>query len=48
MSSKFVKILGFIGALATGASLIVAGDFAQGVGIIAAALSSATMFSGPT
>lgn len=45
MKAKWVKVLGFVGAVATGVSLIVAGDLTQGIGIIAAALSSATMLS---
>lgn len=44
MRIKYVKYLGLLGALFTGGSLILAGSLSEGVGIIAAALSSASLF----
>lgn len=46
MKVKYVKWLGLLGALSAGASQIVAGDLVSGGGVIAAALSSAGVFSG--
>lgn len=45
MKVIYIKWLGLIGALFAGASTIIAGDVAIGVGVIAAALSSAGVFS---
>lgn len=42
----YVKWAGLIGAVLTGTVMIVNGDNAQGVGVIAAALSSASLFGG--
>lgn len=41
--TQWTKILGFVGALATGAAMMIAGDIVAGVGIISAALSSSTL-----
>jgi len=43
--TQYIKILGLIAALATGAVSMIAGDWTTGVGIFAAALSSSTAFS---
>lgn len=45
MKVKYVKSLGLLGALFAGVSQIVAGDVVSGGGVIAAALSSAGVFS---
>lgn len=45
MKVKYIKLLGLLGALFAGTSTIIAGDVATGAGVIAAALSSAGVFS---
>lgn len=42
--SKFIRVFGFMGALLTGISSIISGDLITGSGIIAAALSSVSVF----
>lgn len=46
MKVKYVKWFGLLGALFSGVSQIIAGDVVGGGGVIAAALSSAGVFSG--
>lgn len=41
--SKIIKITGLVGALLSGVSLCLAGDLTQGIGIIAASLSSVSI-----
>lgn len=41
MKIKYVKWLGLLGAVLSGAAQCIAGDFVSGAGVIAAALSSA-------
>lgn len=43
MKLKFIRWGGLLGALLTGAVLIVSGDVVQGAGTIAAALGSASV-----
>lgn len=45
MKVKYVKWLGFVGALCAGAAQIIAGDIVTGAGVIAAAFSSAGIFA---
>lgn len=45
MRIKYIKWLGLLGALFTGASQIAAGDIINGAGIISASLASAGVFS---
>lgn len=45
MKYMYIKWAGLLGAVLTGSTMIVAGDNATGVGVIAAALSSASIFS---
>lgn len=45
MKIKYVKWLGFIGALCAGAAQVIAGDVVTGAGVIAAAFSSAGIFT---
>lgn len=40
---QWMKILGFVGAVATGTAAMIAGDIVAGAGIISAALSSSTL-----
>lgn len=40
---KWIKVLGLVGALATGTAAVIAGDVVTGVGIVSAALSSSTL-----
>lgn len=42
---KILKGLSLVAALATGVAFFIAGDYSSGVGVIAAALSSASVFS---
>lgn len=44
MNVKYVKWLGLLGAIFAGTAQILAGDFINGGGVIAAALSSAGVF----
>lgn len=46
MNTKYVKWLGLVGAIASGASLIASGQVQEGVGLIFASLSSAGILSG--
>lgn len=41
MNVKYIKWIGLLGALLAGTAQILAGDFVNGGGVIAAALSSA-------
>lgn len=43
---KVTKALGLLGALSAGAGLIMSGQHVEGIGVIAAALSSASIFDG--
>lgn len=46
---KVVKVLGLIGAAVAGAGLILSGQHVEGIGVIAAAFSSASIFDdGPS
>lgn len=45
MNTKFVKIIGLLGAFCAGGLSIASGDVAMGAGIISAALSSAGIFA---
>jgi amino acid permease len=40
--SRMIKLLGLVGAVSTGLTLALGGNVAEGVGIIAASLSSIT------
>jgi len=42
--TNFVRWAGMVGAIATGVSTITAGDLVTGFGLIAAALSSVSIF----
>jgi len=42
--SKFLRVFGFLGATLTGVATLVSGDIITGSGIIAAALSSVSVF----
>lgn len=43
-TSRVVKVLALVGAILTGASMIYNGDNVNGIGVIAASLSSASSF----
>lgn len=43
---KAVKFLGLIGAVVAGVGLILSGQHVEGIGVIAAAFSSASIFDG--
>lgn len=43
---NWIKLLGMIAAIASGVAVIVGGDLITGVGVIASAFSSATLFGG--
>lgn len=45
MKVKYIKWIGFLGALSAGTAQILAGDIVNGGGVIAAALSSAGVLS---
>lgn len=45
MKVEYIKLIGLIGALFAGTAQILAGDFTNGGGVIAAALSSAGVLS---
>lgn len=45
MEVKYIKWIGLLGALSAGTAQILAGDIVNGGGVIAAALSSAGVFS---
>lgn len=47
MNTKFIKILGLLGAFCAGGLAIAAGDITTGAGVISAALSSAGIFARP-
>lgn len=46
--SFYAKLLGFVAALATAAVSVINGDVVTGLGLVAAALSSATVLTVPS